>query len=54
MSHPAAFPILRRITLDIPEPLIQHLDRRAAERMCSRAAVLRMLVIDDMDRAATK
>ena len=54
MSHPAAFPILRRITIDLTEPLIQHLDRRATERVCSRAAYIRRLVIDDMDRAAAR
>lgn len=54
MSHPAAFPILRRVTIDLAEPLIQHLDRRAAERMCSRAALVRALILDDMEQQAAR
>lgn len=38
---------LRTITVALPEELIRHLDRRAAERGCSRAAFIRFLALAD-------
>ena len=52
--HPAPTAARRQICLDIPEALIEHLDARAAERLCSRSALVRQLILDDMDRAATR
>lgn len=54
MSYPSAVPPRKQINLDIPLELIQHLDRRAAERMCSRAALVRQLILADMEQQAAR
>jgi hypothetical protein len=40
------------ITLELRINLVQHLDARASYLDCSRAAYLRRLVIDDMEKTA--
>lgn len=52
-SHPTTLP-RKQISLDIPQALIQHLDQQAAERLCSRSSYVRLLILNDMDRAAAR
>ena len=52
-SHPITMP-RKQISLDIPQALIQHLDRRAAERLCSRSAMVRQLILADMEQQAAR
>jgi len=42
----------RVITLQLPADLIAHLDRKAAARTISRAAVIRQLIMDDQHAKA--
>lgn len=49
---PVPPPRLHSWTLALPPSLVAHLDDQARQRHCSRAAYLRLLIQQDLDRLA--
>jgi hypothetical protein len=44
----------RFVTIEFPNIAVDHLDRQARYRCCSRAAYIRALIVDDMERVALR
>lgn len=42
----------RFVTIEFPAIAVDHLNRQARYRCCSRAAYIRALIVDDMERVA--
>lgn len=52
MPYRPPAPGRRRVLIEMPDDLITYLDAEARRRCCSRAALIRLLVVKDRDLQA--